>query len=217
MSDEIAFLPATRQAELIRTKELSPVELTELYLARIEKLDGELNAFVTVLAEEALADAALKEQQVSAGDDLPPFHGVPIPIKELDDVAGIRTTYSSRSFEHHVPDRDAATVARLRAAGFVILGKSNAPEFGTIPMTESDLNGVCRNPWDVTRTPGGSSGGAGAAVASGMAPAAHGSDGGGSIRIPASCCGLFGLKPLAMRWWTVCSTARMLTRPVTRR
>lgn len=222
MSDEIAFLPATRQAELIRTKELSPVELTELYLARIEKLDGELNAFVTVLAEEALADAARKEQQVSAGDDLPPFHGVPIPIKELDDVAGVRTTYSSQSFEHHVPDRDAGTVARLRAAGFVIVGKSNAPEFGTIPMTESDLNGVCRNPWDVTRTPGGSSGGAGAAVASGMAPAAHGSDGGGSIRIPASCCGLFGLKPSRGRVsqapggeaWAGFSTQGALTRTV---
>lgn len=195
MSQELAFLPATRQAELIRAREISPVELTELYLTRIEKLDGELNAFVTVTAEEALADAARKEKQVAAGEDLPPFHGVPIPIKDLDDVAGVRTTYSSRSFESHVPDSDAATVVRIRAAGFVLLGKSNTPEFGTIPMTESDLNGVCHNPWDVTRTPGGSSGGAGAAVASGMAPIADGSDGGGSIRIPASCCGLFGLKP----------------------
>ncbi len=103
MSQELAFLPATRQAELIRAREISPVELTELYLTRIEKLDGELNAFVTVTAEEALADAARKEKQVAAGEDLPPFHGVPIPIKDLDDVAGVRTTYSSRSFESHVP------------------------------------------------------------------------------------------------------------------
>lgn len=222
MSDELAFLPATRQAELIRAGELSPVELTEMYLARIEKLDGELNAFVTVTAEDALADAARKENQVAGGDDLPSFHGVPIPIKELEDVAGVRTTYSSRSFEDHVPETDAATVRRLRAAGFVLLGKSNAPEFGTIPMTESDLNGVCRNPWDVTRTPGGSSGGAGAAVAAGMAPAAHGSDGGGSIRIPASCCGLFGLKPSRGRvsqspggeGWAGFSTQGSLTRSV---
>ena len=157
------FLSATEQAALVRAKELSPVELLEIYLARIEKLDPELNAFVTVIADEALADAARKEQEVSAGGELPPFHGVPIPIKELDDVEGVRTTYSSRSYEDHVPVADAATVTSLRAAGFVIVGKSNAPEFGTIPMTESDLNGVCRNPWDVTRTPGGSSGGAGAA------------------------------------------------------
>ncbi|MPZ70152.1 MAG: amidase [Actinobacteria bacterium] len=222
MSQELAFLPATRQAELIKAGELSPVELTELYLSRIEKLDGELNAFVTVTAEGALADAARKEKQVAAGEDLPSFHGVPIPIKELDDVAGVRTTYSSRSFESHVPETDAATVTRLRGAGFVLLGKSNSPEFGTIPMTESDLNGVCRNPWDVTRTPGGSSGGAGAAVASGMAPAAHGSDGGGSIRIPASCCGLFGLKPSRGRisqapggeGWAGFSTQGALTRTV---
>ncbi len=222
MTQELAFLPATRQAELIKAGELSPVELTELYLSRIEKLDGELNAFVTVTAEDALADAARKEKQVAAGEDLPPFHGVPIPIKELDDVAGVRTTYSSRSFETHVPETDAATVTRLRAAGFVLLGKSNSPEFGTIPMTESDLNGVCHNPWDVTRTPGGSSGGAGAAVSSGMAPVAHGSDGGGSIRIPASCCGLFGLKPSRGRvsqapggeGWAGFSTQGALTRTV---
>lgn len=218
----LEFLSATEQAELIRTGELSPVELVETYLARIEKLDPELNAFVTVSSDEALADASRKEQEVASGGDLPPFHGVPIPIKELDDVEGVRTTYSSRSYEDHVPVADAATVASLRAAGFVIVGKSNAPEFGTIPMTESDLNGVCRNPWDVTRTPGGSSGGAGAAVASGMAPVAHGSDGGGSIRIPASCCGLFGLKPSRGRVsqapggesWAGFSTQGALTRTV---
>jgi amidase len=128
-----------------------------------------------------------------------PFHGVPIPIKDLTETAGIRTTWSSRAFADAVPERDVAVVRRIRDAGFVVIGKTNTPEFGLTAVTESDLNGACRNPWDTTRTPGGSSGGAGAAVAAGLAPIAHGSDGGGSIRIPASCCGLFGIKPSRSR------------------
>lgn len=124
-----------------------------------------------------------------------PFAGVPIPIKDLTDTAGIRTTYSSRAFAEYVPERDVHVPRRLKDAGFVIIGKTNTPEFGLTAVTESELNGVCRNPWDTSRTPGGSSGGAGAAVAAGLAPIAHGSDGGGSIRIPASCCGLYGIKP----------------------
>jgi amidase len=124
-----------------------------------------------------------------------PFTGVPIPIKDLTETAGIRTTFSSRAFAANVPQRDTSVVRRIRDAGFVVIGKTNTPEFGITAVTESALTGVCRNPWDTTRTPGGSSGGAAAAVAAGLAPIAHGSDGGGSIRIPASCCGLFGLKP----------------------
>jgi amidase len=124
-----------------------------------------------------------------------PFHGVPIPIKDLTETAGLRTTYSTKARADNVPSFDAAVVRRLRAAGFVIVGKTNTPEFGTIAMTESELNGDCRNPWDIERTPGGSSGGAAAALAAGLCPVAHGTDGGGSIRIPASCCGLVGLKP----------------------
>lgn len=120
---------------------------------------------------------------------------MPLPIKDLSETAGIRTTLSTRAFASYVPDRDVSAVARLRAAGFVVIGKTNTPELGLIPLTSSELNGTCRNPWDLSRTPGGSSGGAAAAVAAGLAPAAHGSDGGGSIRIPASCCGLYGLKP----------------------
>jgi amidase len=192
VSSELAFSSALEQAELVRRREVSPVELVRAYLERIEQLDPELNAFVTVRGEDALEEARLAE---GATGELPPFHGVPLPIKELTDTARIRTTYSSRAFAEHVPAADAAVVRRLREAGFILIGKTNAPEFGSIPVTESELLGVCRNPWSTDLTPGGSSGGAAAAVAAGLAPAAHGTDGGGSIRIPASCCGLFGLKP----------------------
>jgi amidase len=120
---------------------------------------------------------------------------VPLPVKDLTETAGIRTTLSTRAFADNVPARDTTVVRRLREAGFVLLGKTNTPELGLIPFTTSELNGTTRNPWDVARTAGGSSGGAAAAVAAGLAPAAHGSDGGGSIRIPASCCGVYGLKP----------------------
>jgi amidase len=186
--DELAFLTATEQAELVRRGEVAPLELVETYLARIERLDPELNAFVTVCGEEASAAAA---------GELPdgPFRGVPFPIKDLQETAGIRTTFSSRAYADYVPDFDVAVVRRLKEAGIVVIGKTNTPEFGITAVTESQLNGLARNPWDTSRTPGGSSGGAAAAVASGMAPAAHGTDGGGSIRIPASCCGVFGLKP----------------------
>jgi amidase len=186
--DELAFLSATEQAELVRRGEVAPVELVETYLGRIERLDPVLNAFVTVCGEEALAAAA---------GDLPegPFRGVPLPIKDLQETVGIRTTFSSRAYADYVPDFDVAVVRRLKDAGFVVIGKTNTPELGITAVTESELNGVCRNPWDTTRTPGGSSGGAAVAVVAALAPTAHGTDGGGSIRIPASCCGVFGLKP----------------------
>jgi amidase len=189
---ELAFASALELAELVRSRQVSPVELTRGYFDRIEELDPALNAFVTVCYKDALEDARRAEE---ARGDPPPFHGVPLPIKELTDTAGIQTSYSSRAFAEHVPTADAAVVRRLREAGFIVIGKTNAPEFGSIPVTESELHGACRNPWATELTPGGSSGGAAAAVAAGLAPAAHGTDGGGSIRIPASCCGLFGLKP----------------------
>ena len=188
---ELAFLSAVAQAQLVRDGEVSSVELVELYLERIGRLDPELNAFVTVRPEEAIADARAADATPSEA----PFHGVPIAIKDLTATAGIRTTYSSRAFADYVPDFDASVVRRLREAGFVIIGKTNTPEFGTTAFTESELNGETRNQWNPERTPGGSSGGAAAALAAGLVPVAHGSDGGGSIRIPASCCGLFGLKP----------------------
>jgi amidase len=188
--DELAFLPATEQARLVRERQLSPVELAQLSLERIARLDPELGAFVTVCADAALADARAKTDAEPDG----PFHGVPIALKDLDTTAGIRTTFSCRPFADNVPDFDLAHVARTRAAGFVVVGKTNTPEFGTTAFTDSPLNGPCRTPWDLSRNAGGSSGGAGAAVAAGLVGIAQGSDGGGSIRIPASCCGLFGFK-----------------------
>jgi amidase len=185
--EEVAFLSAEEQARLVAAGELSAVELIETYLGRIERLDGPLRSYVTVCADEALAEA----NEPKSG----PLAGVPVPVKDLTATAGIRTTYSCRAFADYVPDLDAVVVRRLKEAGAIVLGKTNTPEFGTIPVTESELNGDCRNPWDLERTPGGSSGGAAAAVAAGLAPAAHGTDGGGSVRIPASCCGLVGLKP----------------------
>lgn len=165
------------------------------YLERIAHVDAELDAFVTIAADEALTAARQAKQKLAEGAELPPFHGVPIPIKDLTETAGIRTTFSTKAFSGFVPDYDTYTVRRIKQAGFIVIGKTNTPELGTIPMTESDLNGICRNPYDPRHTPGGSSGGAAVAVATGMAPVAHGSDGGGSIRIPASCCNLFGIKP----------------------
>jgi amidase len=182
-----AFLPALEQARLVREREVTALELVEEYLGRIERLDPQLNAYVTLCADEARAAAQGRLDG--------PFAGVPMPIKDLVQTAGIRTTYSCKAYAEHVPTEDSALARRIRAAGFVVLGKSNTPEFGTIPVTESELNGICRNPWDTERTPGGSSGGAAAAVAAGLAPIAQASDGGGSIRIPASCCGIYGLKP----------------------
>lgn len=186
--DDLAFLSALELAGLIAAGEVSAVELVEIYLERIERLDPELGAYVTVRAEEALAEAR-------AGDGSGPFGGVPIALKDLDSTAGTRTTFGSRAFANYVPQLDLAHVRRLKAAGFIVLGKTATPEFGTTAFTESELTGATRNPWDTRRTVGGSSGGAAAAVAAGLAPIAQGSDGGGSIRIPASCCGVFGLKP----------------------
>jgi amidase len=183
----LAFRSALEQAELVRRGEISSEELVRLSLDRIEALDPDLNAFVTVCAERALEEARSPRPG--------PFSGVPLPIKDLTETEGIRTTRSTRALAEFVPAADEEVVRRLRRAGFVVIGKTNTPELGLIPLTHSELNGHCRNPWDTSRTPGGSSGGAAAAVAAGLAPAAHGSDGGGSIRIPASCCGLFGLKP----------------------
>jgi len=191
---ELAFLPATEQARLVRERTVSPVELVELYLDRIERLDTRfdprLGAYVTVRGEEALAEARAKAAEPAEA----PFHGVPISLKDLETTAGIRTTYSSHAFASNVPEFDLAHITRLKAAGFVILGKTNTPEFGTTAFTDSVLNGPCRTPWDLTRNAGGSSGGAAAALAAGLCPIAQGSDGGGSIRIPASCCGVFGFK-----------------------
>jgi amidase len=193
--DELAFLSATEQAKLISNRAVRATELVSLYLDRIGQLNPTLNAFVTVVADAAMKDAQEADRALERVTSLPPFYGVPIGIKDLIETAGIRTTFSSRLFDDYVPADDAAAVRRLREAGFIVIGKTNTPEFGGLSVTESELNGVCRNPWDIRLSPGGSSGGSAVAVASGMCPVALGTDDGGSVRIPASCCGLLGLKP----------------------
>jgi amidase len=192
--DSLAFRPAVELAGLVARREVSPVDVVGLFAERIERLDGRLNSVVTLDAERALALA--KQQEALAGTDAaPPFLGVPILVKDLTMTAGLRTTSGNKALADHVPDFDDAHVTSLRTAGFVVLGKTNVPEWGTLPITESALLGPCRNPWNPEFTPGGSSGGAAAAAAAGLTPVAHGSDGAGSIRIPASNCGLFGIKP----------------------
>ena len=172
--------------------EVTSVELVEATLARIDAVEPHLNAFRAVWTDRARAGAGDADEARAAGDDRP-LLGVPIALKDDLDVAGEVTGHGSRACGDPAP-HDAEVVRRLRAAGVVAVGKTNMPEFGQWAFTESDLHGITRNPWDLDRTPGGSSGGSAAAVASGVVPAAMGSDGGGSIRIPAACCGLFGMK-----------------------
>src|SRR3954462_9686421 len=191
MAVEYLTRPATEQAAAIRAGEVSSRELVEESLHAIHDLNEQLNAFVTTVAERALAEA----DAIEPGDERP-LAGVPIAVKDLIAMtAGIRTSQGMEAMGDWVPPVDSATVRKLRAAGAVIVGKTNTPELGIPPITEPDRFGPTRNPWDTSRTPGGSSGGSAAAVASGMVSPAHGNDGGGSIRIPASCCGLVGLKP----------------------
>lgn len=190
-------LTALDSAAAVRRREVSPLELVEHALDRIARLDGEIGAFVTVTADAAREQAAAAERAVREADDprvLPPLLGVPTAIKDLNMTAGIPTKLGSRAFADWVPDVDDNIVTLLRAAGTISLGKTATPEFGLPCYTETDLDPPARTPWDTTRLAGGSSGGAGAAVASGFVPIAQGSDGGGSIRIPASVCGLVGLK-----------------------
>ncbi len=179
---------------MVRRREISPVELVETALSRIELLDSRLGSMVTVDAEGALEAASAAADRAGA-EDAAPFLGVPTAIKDLHVTDGMRTTFGTASMAEFVPNYDEWSVGRLRSAGFILLGKTNVSEFGTVPYTESALLGPARNPWDLDRSPGGSSGGAGAAVAAGLIPVAHASDGGGSVRIPASACGLFGIKP----------------------
>ena len=186
---EFAHLDATAQAELVRKGEVKPAELVDAAIANYEKLNPALNAVVTPMFGRA--------QEAAAGP-LPegPFTGVPFLLKDLlAAYGGVRMTYGSSFARYYVADYDSELVARLKRAGLVVLGKTNTPEFGILPTTEPHLFGPTRNPWDTGRTTGGSSGGSAAAVAAGMVPMAHGNDGGGSIRIPSSCCGIFGIKP----------------------
>lgn len=191
----LAFRPAFELAEAIRNGALSPTALVQSCLDRIDALNPSLNAFVAVRREEALEEAAALQRQIVAGKRLGPFAGLPVGVKDLEDVAGLPTTYGSRPFQDYRPARDSVQVARLRAAGAIVVGKTNTPEFGYTGLTKNLLFGVTRNPWNLDRTPGGSSGGSSAALASGMVPLVTASDGGGSIRIPACYVGAYGLKP----------------------
>jgi len=192
---DLGFTSANELAQLIRRRSLSPVEITRTVLERIERLNHQLGAYVMVHAERALGEARAAEQAVMAGEPLGPLHGVPISIKDNLWTSGERTTYGSRLLAEFVAPQDAPSVARLRAAGAVLVGRTNLPEFAWRGSTDNRLFGESRNPWDLTRTPGGSTGGGAAAVAAGLGPLALGSDGAGSIRIPASFCGLVGFKP----------------------
>lgn len=194
--NDLAFTPALEQARLIRQREISPLELVELYLQRIEQLNGQLGSYVTVAAEQAIADAKAKTAAIARNTaNLPPFFGVPIAIKDLNAVAGLPCAYGVKILKKRIATEDDGVVSRIKQAGFIILGKTATSEVGTLPYTEPDGFPPARNPWNLDYTPGGSSGGSAAAVAAGLCAIAQGSDGGGSIRGPASCCGLVGIKP----------------------
>ena len=179
---------------MIRGKEISPLELTRAVLERIEAVNPKINAYCTLVPESALHAAREAEEKVMNGEELGPLHGIPLSIKDLTPTAGIRTTWGSRYYRDHVPKEDALLVQRLKTAGAIILGKTNTPEFGIGINTTNPLFGTTLNPWDRSRTTGGSSGGAAAALAAGLGPLAHGSDLGGSLRIPASFCGVIGFR-----------------------
>ncbi|MBO0834897.1 MAG: amidase [Actinobacteria bacterium] len=196
---QIHDLTVTEQAAAIRSGETSSAEITEHYLSRIDRLNEEVGAFYTVTHELAREQAAAADKAVLVsrrdGGEIPPLTGVPIPIKDLNMVAGVRLTFGSTILADNVATEDDYVVEHLRSAGIVITGKTATPEFGLPCYTETKIGPPARTPWDLSRSAGGSSGGAAAAVSSGLAPAAQGSDGGGSIRIPSSVCGLFGIKP----------------------
>jgi aspartyl-tRNA(Asn)/glutamyl-tRNA(Gln) amidotransferase subunit A len=192
---ELCYRPATELARDIATRRLSPAEVVDMFLERIERLNPRLNAYCTLTADEARAAAKRAEAAVMRGDGLGPLHGVPVSIKDLIVTKGVRTTRGSKLYQEFVPDHDAPVVERLKAAGAIVLGKTNTPEIGWKGVTDNLVFGPTRNPWNLERTPGGSSGGASAQVAAGLGPIAVGTDGGGSIRIPSSFAGCFGLKP----------------------
>ncbi|HEY4309038.1 MAG TPA: amidase family protein [Pirellulales bacterium] len=185
--DEFAALDALAQAELVRNKQVTPLELVNAAIARVEKLDPQLNSVVTTAFEQARQRAA-----EPLGDG--PFAGVPFLVKDLEPLKGVRLSYGSKFFKGNISPTTSEVVRRMEQSGLIVIGKSSTPEFGLVPTTEPRAYGATKNPWDVTRSSGGSSGGSAAAVAAGLVPLASASDGGGSIRIPASCCGLFGLK-----------------------
>ena len=207
--DDLLFRSARALAAAIRAKEVSPLEVLDATLARVDEVNDRLNAVIWRDDDAARARARQATDALTTvdGTELPPFHGVPLPVKDLTPVAGWPVTYGSWGAPEGVSDESEMVVDAFERAGFVLTARTNTPEFGPITAAENVRYGITRNPWNLDRTPGGSSGGAGAATASGMFTVAHANDGGGSIRIPASCCGLVGLKvsrgrvpALAMAW-----------------
>ncbi|MDJ1170388.1 amidase [Roseofilum sp. BLCC_M154] len=195
-STDLAFTPATEQAQLIRSKQISPLELVELYLDRIATYDSQLGSYFTVMTEEAIADAKVKTETLAKNPtDLPPFFGVPIPVKDLKRVQDVRCSFGVPALKNEMATEDDGIVTKLRQAGFILLGKTATSQVGSMPFTEPPGFPPTRNPWNLDHTSGGSSGGASSALAAGLCPIAHGSDGGGSVRGPAACCGVVGLKP----------------------
>lgn len=192
---DLCFTAATSLARQIRAGDRSPVEVVDAYLARIEERNERTNAYVNLVGDDAREAARKAEQAVSRGDELGALHGLPIAVKDLFETAGIQTTFGSKPLADYVPGEDAIEVSRVKSAGGIVLGKTNTSEFGHVAITDNELFGSSGTPYAPEYTSGGSSGGSAAAVADGMAPLALGSDAGGSVRIPASCCGIFGLKP----------------------
>ena len=195
IDEDLAWRSALEIAALVRDKQISPVALVAALLARIEALDPRLNAFCLVAADAAHAAAREAEIAVMKGEPIGPLHGVPVSVKDVLYTRGMRTTGGSRLFADLVPEEDTVAVGRLKTGGAIVVGKTNTSEFGHKALTDNPLFGATHNPWDVDRTPGGSSGGAAAAVASGLGPIALGTDGGGSVRVPAGFCGVVGVKP----------------------
>ncbi len=194
-NDDLCWLSATELAARIRKKEVSPVEVVRATLDRIDRLNPQLNAYVTLTRESALKEARSAERALmKKGKKLGPFHGVPFSVKDMVITKGVRTTFGTSLLRDNVPEEDAPFVERMKASGAILIGKTNTPTFGWIGVTHNLLFGASRNPWNLDCTPGGSSGGASAAVAAGLAPLAIGTDGGGSIRIPSSFAGIFGFK-----------------------
>jgi amidase len=191
---DLTFTSAVDLARLYRARTVSPLEVVQAALARVDAVNPRVNAIVTLARETALREARRATAGLRRGAALPPLFGVPVGIKDLTPTKGLRTTYGSKLFESHVPEEDALLVQRLRAAGAILIGKTNTPEFGFGPNTTNTLFGPTRNPWDLARTSGGSSGGSAAALATGMCPLASGSDLGGSLRGPAAFCGVVGFR-----------------------
>jgi aspartyl-tRNA(Asn)/glutamyl-tRNA(Gln) amidotransferase subunit A len=196
-ADAIAFTPASQLADMIRNKEVSAVEVMQATLARAEAAQARFNCFITLCPERALAEAAAADRALAQGGEIGRLHGVPFHVKDLVNTAGVRTTFASLMHEDNVPAQDAVSVARLRRAGAILIGKTTTPEFGHMPYTQAPLFGRTRNVWSAERTCGGSSGGAAVAVAAGVAPLAVATDAGGSTRIPAACNGVIGFKQSA--------------------